>query len=214
MIKRTLLLIVLGILTFVVIGCGNVTDEGDAAAVVNEEVITFTDFNLQVENTKQMYEQQGIDIAEQGEEFLEMIKDNVLNNMIDEKLLTQASADYVVLEEEVEERFLSVKSDFESEEQFQEALELNNLTNETFKERIQEQLKIDQFLSETMNEVVVTEEDLEEAYAQVKEMGEEDLDFEEIKPVLEQSVIQLKREEEFMRVLSQLKDQADIEIFI
>ncbi|OIJ18953.1 hypothetical protein BKP45_14595 [Anaerobacillus alkalidiazotrophicus] len=214
MIKRTLLLIVLGMLTFVVIGCGNVTDEGEAAAVVNEEVITFTDFNLQVENTKQMYEQQGIDIAEQGEEFLAMIKENVLNNMIDEKLLTQASADYVVLEEEVEEQFLSVKSDFESEEQFHEALELNNLTNETFKERIQEQLKIDQFLSETMNEVVVTEEDLEEAYAQVKEMGEEDLDFEEIKPVLEQSVVQQKKEEEFMRVLSQLKDQADIEIFI
>ncbi len=212
MFKRTLLMFALGLLTLVIVACGNNNDE--AAAIVNEEVITVSDVDQQVDNTIAMYAQQGIDVSEQGDEFVEMIKQQTLDGLITEILLVKAAQSYTVSEEEVSEEYNAIKAGFETEEQFNEALKANNLTSETLKERLEQQLKIDQFFLANMSEVAVTEEELQQLFEEYTEMIEEELEFEEVKVALEQEIVQQKQDEEVGKIIQQLKEEAEIEILI
>lgn len=213
--NKTLKLFGVGILALAIsAGCSNTESQEDAAAIVNEEVISVTKVNEKIENTKEMYSQQGIDVAQQGEEFIEMLEEQVLNSLIDETLVVQAAAEYPVTDEQVNEQVESIKAGFETEEQFNEVLEANNLTNETLLVELEKQLKVEQFFIENMNEVTVSEEELQEAFNQISEMSEEEVDFEEVKPQLEQSVVQQKQQEEQQKLIEKLREDATIEILI
>ncbi|OIJ12791.1 hypothetical protein BKP35_09425 [Anaerobacillus arseniciselenatis] len=214
MFKRTLLMVTLGLLALVMVACGGTNDGGETAAIVNEEVITVADVDQQVDNTIAMYAQDGIDVNEQGDEFVEMIKQQTLDGLITEVLLVKAAQDYTVSEEEVTEEYEAIKAGFETEEQFNEVLAANNFTEESLKENLEQQLKIDQFFLANINEVTATEEELQELFEQYSEMVEEELEFEEVKVALEQEVVQQKQDEEMGRIIQELKEQAEIEILI
>ena len=214
MFKRTLLMVALGLLALVMVACGGTNDGGETAAIVNEEVITVADVDQQVDNTIAMYAQQGIDVNEQGDEFVEMIKQQTLDGLITEVLLVKAAQGYTVSEEEVTEEYEAIKAGFETEEQFNEVLAANNFTEESLKENLEQQLKIDQFFLANINEVTATEEELQELFEQYSEMVEEELEFEEVKVALEQEVVQQKQDEEMGRIIQELKEQAEIEILI
>lgn len=235
MIKKILLFFTLVLLAGVIVGCGNdgndkniedaegnesaegnKSTEGteDAAAIVNDEVITKAELETQIELTKAMLEQQGTDVAEHGDDFLATMQEGVLNDLISERLVIQAAASYEVSEEEIDEQLTLIKAPFETDEEYEEALTANSLTHELLLERIEETLKQDKYFLENLAEVDVTEEELKALFSEYKENSEEELDYEEIKPMLEKTVVAEKQQAEMEKLLEQLREKADIEILI
>lgn len=200
------------ILTIALVACGNNGEDAeDTAAVVNEKIITVGDLNFQVENTIAMY---GIDLTDKDDEYFDMIKQYALDGLITEILLADATEGYTVTDEEVNAEYEGIKAEFETEEQFNDALALNDLTSASLKERIQQQLKIDKFFFDNMSEIVVTEEELEELFEHFSQFEQEKLDYEEVRPLLEESLVQQKQDEEIEKILLQLRENANIEILI
>ncbi|WNF35152.1 SurA N-terminal domain-containing protein [Bacillaceae bacterium IKA-2] len=186
----------------------------DAAAIVNDEVITLTELDVLVQNQLVMFEQQGMNMSEQGDDMLDMLQESVLNSLISQKLVNQAAASYSVTEDEIDEQITLIKADFETEEQYNEALQANGLTHEILVERIEENIRLDKYFLENIAEIDVTEEDLEAMFAKYSEQSEEKLNYEEVKPVLEKAVISEKQEKEKVKLIEELKEQANIKVLI
>lgn len=224
MFKRTLLFLALVLLAVAIVGCGsngeddtNIEDEKnteDTAAIVNDEVITVTELDILVQNQLTIFEQQGMDMSEQGDDMMDMLQEDVLNSLISQKVVNQAAASYSVTEDEIDEQITLIKADFETEEEYNEALTANDLTHEVLVERIEENLKLDKFFLENIPEVDVTEEELEAMFVKYSEQSEEELNYEEVKPRLEEAVIAEKQEEEKGTLIEELKEQANIEVLI
>lgn len=211
MMKKMLLLLLLGMMSLSLAACGN---EGKLAAIVNNEEIEMDEYELRLNNMKLMYEQQGISISEQGKEFEDLLSEQVLNSIIEETLLLQASQDIDVSDEAVEEEFQLLKEDFQTEEEFEEVLSVNNLTETELRELIKKQLKLEAYFENNLPDVNVSNEEIEEIFAEYTAIMDEDLDLEEVRPMLEDILVRQKQQEHQQALVEELKANADIEIFI
>ena len=209
--KKILALLLLGILTLGLVACGN---EEKIAAIVNNEEIDMVEFEVRLNNTKLMYEQQGIAIANQGKEFEEFLAEQVLNSIIEETLLLQASEDIVVSEEKIDEKVQQVSEGYETEEEFQETLNANNLTEVELRELIKKQLKVEMYFEQNLPEVTVTDQEIEEIFAEYTALMEEDVDLEEVRPLLQDYIIRQKQKEQQDALVDELKANAEIEILM
>lgn len=129
--KKSLLLTLSVLLVFILTACG----QADVVATVNGEKITNTELSQQFEEAKAEIEKQGwIDLnGETGREYLEIIRQQTLENMINNKLLLQEAKKYGKLtKEQIQDKIDSVKAEFPSEEQFKQFLTYNNLSEEDF----------------------------------------------------------------------------------
>ncbi|MCD8502303.1 MAG: SurA N-terminal domain-containing protein [Bacillaceae bacterium] len=184
------------------------------AAIVNNEEIDMEEFEVRLNNTKLMYEQQGIAIANQGKEFEEFLAEQVLNSIIEETLLLQASEDIVVSEEKIDEKVQQVSEGYETEEEFQETLNANNLTEVELRELIKKQLKVEMYFEQNLPEVTVTDQEIEEIFAEYTALMEEDVDLEEVRPLLQDYIIRQKQKEQQDALVDELKANAEIEILM
>lgn len=209
--KKILALLLLGILTLGLVACGN---EEKIAAIVNNEEIDMEEFEVRLNNTKLMYEQQGIAIANQGKEFEEFLAEQVLNSIVEETLLLQASEDIVVSEEKIDEKVQQVSEGYETEEEFQETLNANNLTEVELRELIKKQLKVEMYFEQNLPEVTVTDQEIEEIFAEYTALMEEDVDLEEVRPLLQDYIIRQKQKEQQDALVDELKANAEIEILM
>lgn len=209
--KKIILVLFLGLFSLGLVACG---DEENVAAIVNNEEIEMEEYEKRLESTKQMYEQQGISIAEQGEEFEKLLSEQVINSIIDETLLIQASKDIEVSEEEVEAELELIKANYETDEEYQDILEKNDLTEIEIKELVKEQLKVQSYMAEHTEEIKITEEELNEIFEEYKGMMEEEVDLEEVKPYLQDVLIKQKQQEQQVKLVEELRANADIEVLI
>lgn len=224
MFKKLLLFLALLLLTVAIVGCGSNSEEEtniedkknteDAAAIVNDEVITVTELDIQVQNQLARFEQQGMDMSEEDDDIMDTLQEDILDSLITQKLVNQAAASYSVTEDEIDEQITIIKSDFETEEEYNQALVANDLTHEVLVERIEENLKLEKFFDDNIAEVDVTEEELEAMFVKYSEQSEEELNYEELKPMLEKTVVAEKQEQEKGTLIKELKEQANIEILI
>lgn len=224
MFKKLLLFLALLLLAVAIVGCGSNSEEEtniedkknteDAAAIVNDEVITVTELDIQVQNQLARFEQQGMDMSEEDDDIMDTLQEDILDSLITQKLVNQAAASYSVTEDEIDEQITIIKSDFETEEEYNQALAANDLTHEVLVERIEENLKLEKFFQDNIAEVNVTEEELEAMFVKYSEQSEEELNYEELKPMLEKTVVAEKQEQEKGTLIKELKEQANIEILI
>lgn len=130
--KKSLLLTLLSVLlVFILTACG----QADVVATVNGEKITNAELSQQFEEAKAEIEKQGwIDLSgEAGQEYLEIIRQQTLENMINNKLLLQEAKKYGKLtKEQIQDKIDLVKAEFPSEEQFKQFLAYNNVSEEDF----------------------------------------------------------------------------------
>lgn len=185
-------------------------DEEEKAALVNGETISKGELearvkqvNAQTPGTSSVTDQQ---------------KKQILQEMVDEELLYQeakkegVSADNQTIESE----YQNTIEQFESEEQFQEALQENNLTEESLKKNIERGIVLNEYIKQIQenSDVEVTEEEIQNFYDENIAGEEEAPELEEVKDQIEQQLLQEQTGQITNQKLEELKETADIQTFL
>ncbi|WP_077212042.1 SurA N-terminal domain-containing protein [Bacillus dakarensis] len=188
-------------------------EAGGVVATVNGEEILKKDYDNRLKATKNSYAQQGINVDELDSKTKENLEKSVLDQLINQELLLQtAKTEGVAVQpSEIDTEIDQLKSQFEDDKKFQEALKENNLTEETLKQQTQEQLLINKYIDHTIGDITVSEEEIKSIYEQYKKQAESqgqelpDHDFETIKPQMEQEAIAQKKNEKVGELLENLR---------
>lgn len=198
-------------------------------AIVNGQAISGDEFQQQVDQIIEMQMQQGMDVSADPD-ILAEIENHVLDQLISKTLLLQdaESKNIQVSQDDVDEEIELIKGQFNSEEEFQDALELNDLTLESLGDLIREEFLIENLAEQILadvslsEEIDITEEDIEAFYEQQMVMfemqGAEAPPLEELRADIEASIKHQKeqqiQQQAFNDYLSNLKEEGDIEILI
>lgn len=209
-------------------GCSGEPEQDNYIAIVNGEGIPEEDYQAQLTQFIQMVRlQYGVD-AEEDEELLAELEEITLQNMINRTLLVQESESQGldVSDAEVEENIEEIKSRYEDDEQFNEALAADGLDIEGLTEMIREDMLIESLIFEITSEVLVSEDDIsekeiEQLYEQRKQtaqaQGYEFPPLEESRQQIINSLVVQKTEEEEQQAIEELiadlTEKSDIEIF-
>ncbi|MDV2885110.1 SurA N-terminal domain-containing protein [Alkalihalophilus pseudofirmus] len=194
-------------------------DIPEVVATVNGEDIERDDYVRAVESQAMMYTQFGIDFNdEEGQAMLEEVKDGVLQGLIEDRLLIQASEDVEVTDEEIDQELemAMAQSQIESQEQLEELLAEQGFTVEDLREDFEKQLRVQKFIEEQTEAPEVSEEEIQSAYDQQVEMAEQSgaeeiPSFEEQRDSIEAELIQEARMAQRDQIVSKLQEQSDIE---
>jgi peptidyl-prolyl cis-trans isomerase SurA len=162
-------------------------------ATVNGERIRKDDFDIRVAAAQVEYENYGIELTE---ETLTAIKDEVLEQLIDELLLTQAAkqAGVAVATAEIDEYYAEMAASYASEAEFLAAAKENGFTQVSLREAISDVLLIlnyqKQYIDENVDpaSIAVTEAEMRELYASYAETIEDLPPFEEVAELLAQEL--------------------------
>lgn len=147
-------------LVFGTFGC---TDK-NVAAKVNGEVITVDELNKQVEQLKAQYPDmfEGSD----GEGRLIDFKQRILDNLIDQMLLTQdaEARDIKIGDEQIKTQVDQLRAGFESEEQFASALKSAGMTEESLNTQVREQLLTQKIMESLETAEAASEAEIKKYY--------------------------------------------------
>ncbi|MBD8071058.1 SurA N-terminal domain-containing protein [Bacillus sp. PS06] len=212
-------------LIFALAGCGSndkSTDESskkdEVVASVNGQTILSSEYSSALEQYKLNYAQSGIDVDSLGEEETKLLEQQALDQLINNELVLQAADkdEIVTSPEDVTASLTEIKGQFETDEQYNEALEANNLTEEELEAQIAKDLKISKYLTSKIPTPEATDEEIKEMYDQYTEVSEEEElpTLEEVKPQIEQTIVQQKQQQEIQALLDQLREDSEIEKFI
>ncbi|WP_404330033.1 SurA N-terminal domain-containing protein [Mesobacillus maritimus] len=211
--------ILLGIVTLILGACSG-GNSSEVVATVNGEEILKTDYETELENTKNMYTQQGMNLDELDDEMKEQIELSVLNQLVNTKLVLQtAQEDGVAIEQsEVDTELEAIKGQFEDDKGFEETLKKNKITEDELKVKVKDQLTITKYLDTTIGKIDVTEDEVTVKYDEYKEalasQEQEAEDLETIKPQLEQQIMAEKKSEKVNELIEELRtaNEKNIEI--
>jgi foldase protein PrsA len=146
-------------------GCSN----EDVAAKVNGEKITVEELNQQVEQLKKQYPTmfEGAD----GEGRLIDFKQRLLNNLIDQELVRQAAEDkgVQVTDADVDKQITQLKSGFDDDKAFTEALTSAGMTEDSLKGQIREQLLTQKLIESLDASATATDAEIKAYYEANKE---------------------------------------------
>jgi peptidyl-prolyl cis-trans isomerase C len=190
-----LLFIFVGLLALFVASCGSTPEEveetgepvetaseeessrGDAIEIAEEPVarvngapIFQTELQRFVENNRRQMAQQGRELSE---EDLVMLREQVLGGLINREVLLQQAGELGLSAQEaaVETQLGNIRSQFDSDEAYENALAGQNLTEEELRDNIEVQLSIDRLLQqEVYSQVEVTQEEKQEFYEENQQL--------------------------------------------
>ena len=189
------------------------TKDIDVFAIVNGEKIT----KEQVEKTKaQLSLQQGVDINSFDAATQREITAQIVDMLIEQTLIKQKveAANIQVDEQQVDEQIAQIIQQFEDQEQFESALELEGLSMEDFRTLVRDSLSVEAYLQQELNlsGVTATQEDIDQMIAEFSQFEEFEQLIDEFN--FEEYIIQQKQQELIDNFINQLRQGADIEIFI
>lgn len=151
--KRLMLLLVLIFaITFLFVGC----DGSNVVAVVNGENIYQQELEREVEFNVSGLEMQGVNFSsEQGKELLELLRRDVLEQLIEEKLLLQEVKNRKIEPslKDVQEEIDEIKGSFESEVEYRKFLTANGLNETKLKDYMKKQLSIRALYEEITSDI-------------------------------------------------------------
>jgi len=209
----------LGIVTIILGACSG-DNSSEVVATVNGEEILKTDYETELENTKNTYAQQGMNLDDLDEEMKEQIEMSVLNQLVNTQLVLQtAKEDGIAIEQsEVDSELDAIKSQFEDDKGYEETLEKNKISEDELKVLVKDQLTITKYLDSTIGEIEVTEDEVTVKYDEYKEaiasQEQEPEAFDAMKPQLEQQVMAEKKSEKVNELIEELRtaNEKNIEI--
>lgn len=217
----------------VLVACGG-TDEGEGAQqieqpeqdfeITDEEIVDPDEiimelndvevngelYNLAYLQTKIQFFQYGLDISNHDE-----IQSAALDTLTRQELIRQDAADLgiEVSEETVEDRLEQIKK--ENKEGYEAYLETFDFSEQYYKMEIADILLQKKYIEEQFPDIDVTEEEIKEAYDEVKNESDEEIpELNEVEESIRQGLTQQKEMEKMEERLEQLEEQADIKTLI
>jgi len=221
--KKGIVAIFVAALLVLSFGCQSEEKQGEVAATVNGENITMDEYQSRLETLMLSYEQQGADFeGEEGEEMKAQVEQMAIQNLIQQKAFMQKAEEKnsIATQEQLDGEIEQIKTQFESEEKFQEALENNQLTENEFESMLKFDLTMANYMEENVEEVEVTESEVQEAYEsyaqqmQGMEEGAQVPKLEELRPDLEEMLKGQKQQEQMTQIMEEIMENSDIETFI
>ena len=146
------------------------TDDHKIIAVVNDDVITEADLDTALSSVRDELKKEYS--GPELDRKLEEARNELLNQMIDDKLILQEAKKkgVIVGDSEIDERFKEVKSRFPSEDIFYSEVQKAGITTEVLKNRYRENIMMGKLVThEVKDKVVVTPAEIEKYYEQHRE---------------------------------------------
>ena len=187
----------------------------DVVVIVNGEEIKGTVYNSVARQLESSVATQGKKADDP--EVAEQVKEQAISVIVGNKLVIQDAIEkgHEVDEEVLEQRFEDLKNQFENEEQMNVALKRTGFTLDDMKQQLREQLIYESYLADEIEGAEVTEEDLKEAYQGYVDSTEgETPEFEEMKPMILQSLEDQNEKQAVYDRIEELRDAADVEVKI
>ncbi len=161
--KSLRIVLVAALAAALAIGALGCTDK-NAAAKVNGETISIDELNLQVEQLKKQYPDMftGAD----GEGRLLDFKQRLLDNLVNQKLVSQAAEEkkISVSDAEVKKQIDQLKAGFKDDEQYQSALKSAGMDDAGLGVQIKEQLLTQKLIEALSKDAKVSEADMKSYY--------------------------------------------------
>lgn len=169
--KKAISLLLMLVLVFTLAACSSGSNTGDYIAKVNEDEITYTDYQKNFAIFKKQIESTvGSDIwtqdSGQGKTYNELFKEQILEKMIDEQLIMQEAEkmDISVSEEEINAQFEDFKTQVASLPDYQAYLDENEITDDFIKAQLRKDTIVQAYKNEFITSNEVSEEDIRNFY--------------------------------------------------
>lgn len=173
---KYIILIVIIIALLTLWGCGMIVvkeseEDKSTVARVNGEAITKEEFDMIFNVFKKQEEiKQGTDVWDKtymGKKYIDLAKEQVLQQMIEDKLQLKKAAelDISVSQTEIDEEFEKFKKLFNSEEKFIEYLSNLQMDQDYFKESIKKSLILNSLKENMTKGTDITKEEVEAYYS-------------------------------------------------
>src|SRR5690625_5230911 len=181
-------------------------DNDEVVMYLNGEEVTGDRYNLAYLQTKVQLFQLGQDVSDQAE-----IKELALEALLEQELLQQDASEkgIEIAEEDVEAELSVIKS--ESQDSFDAFLETYNFDEDSYKMMLSFAMLYDKYIADQFPKIEVTDEEVEEAYDEIKSENEEIAALEDIKESLRSGLARQKESEKMQERIDSLKDKAEIE---
>jgi len=144
--------------------------------------------------------------------------EQIVSQMVSEELVLQEAQkqNFVASDEAIQARYDQLKTNFESDEEFQQALVAEGLTEDQLKKNISEQIIIQQYIDKITQEnpIEISDEEINAYYESSIEGTEEPPKLEEVYDQIRDQIKNTKQSEVIQGVVSNLSDQADIQILL
>jgi peptidyl-prolyl cis-trans isomerase C len=212
----SLTIILLAVITLMLVTGRADAENGNVVARVNDKTITSDQFERQFGITQQQARRQGVILDEQG---LVQLKEDVLENLIDNEVLYQETQikGYKVESTNVDERFSEVESQFSNDQEFETALENMYYTADSFRQAIERRIAIEKYIErEVVPDITVSEDESRQYYDSHQDQFVQPMQVRarHILIVVEDQTNEEKKREALQRiqeVQQKLKDGADFE---
>jgi len=194
-------------------------DDG-VAAVVNGEEIPMSEFEQRVQQTEQQLQgQQGVDIEASSTQ--QQIRQQAINNLVDERLLDQAIAEsgITVGSSSISARLDQLRQQSGGQEQFQQQLQQRDITIDQLRDNIRRQLEVEQYVTQeaTSTALSVSDQEVRQLYDQLSSQatGTQQLpSFEEAQSQLRTRLEQQRQRQALQNLINQLRSNAEIDVRI
>lgn len=189
------------------------SDGNDPVARVNGEEISRADYDALA---TQLDNQQQLDMEGLQTESDDEIDSEVVDTLVGQELLRQAvsSAGINVSGEQLDAQLQATRSQFESDQAYQQALADENVTEEQLKSQLAQQLATQSYLSQAVDTdgITVSDEEIQSQYESLASNQSDIPPLSEIRGQLEQSLLQQKQQQLVDEHIQQLRSQADVEL--
>lgn len=198
---------------------GNLATNSNNVATVNGVAITKTVYDAQLNNAIAMYKAQGVDVT--NADKLSQIKTQVLNNLINNELLSQniAAAGIKAAPEDVEKQFQLILTQAGGADAFKAELAKSNLSEAQLRDNISKQLAVQAYLLQNIDTKSITVSDVEIAqfYADYskaqKDSGQKTVPaLKDLSDQIKQQLISNKQQALVATFVASLQTKAKIEI--
>ncbi|MFG6117698.1 MULTISPECIES: SurA N-terminal domain-containing protein [Thalassobacillus] len=199
-------------------------DTPEVVAEVNGEEIKKEEFESAY---KQQFQQAALQAQMSGQELnQDQLKKQMVESLVGQELLIQEANNrgYEATQEEKDKILedLAEQNQLGSKDEFMAALEEQGMSKEEIDSQLELQVKMDQLIAEEAGDLEPSEEELKQAYEQMKaqqeQMGGEGQGevppYEEVKPQLEEQVKMQKEGEEAQKLMKSLREDADVKVHI
>lgn len=193
-------------------GKTNVLSGTRTLATVNGDKITEAEFDKRLNQILSSPQAQAFNLDDPA--FRAQVEEQVLNEIINTKLLLEAAIDagFTATEEETQAEYDLIVERLGSEEILNTELENGGLTNREFRENVHDQIVIQKYIEGQIDleAFVVSPEEIAAFYDQIS--GTEGIPpVEDIRPQIESQLLSEKQQEAIGELITTLRDGASIE---